>query len=105
MAGFAAANVMMNSIAVWAGFDEGMGPATRALLYWVSALIALPAVAYAGMPFFRSAWRALRAGRTNMDLPVSIGVLLVAGISLWQTIQGRPPHLFRFASSRCCSSC
>ena len=65
-----------------------MGPATRSLLYWVSALIAMPAVAYAGRPFFRSALGALRAGRTNMDVPVSLGVLLVTGMSLWATMQG-----------------
>jgi Cu2+-exporting ATPase len=88
VAGFASANVMFNSIAVWAGFDEGMGPATRGLLYWVSALIAMPAVAYAGLPFFRSAWSALRARHTNMDVPVSIGVLLVSAMSLWETVQG-----------------
>ena len=88
VAGFAAGNVMMNSVAVWAGFDQGMGPATRSLLYWVSALIAMPAVAYAGMPFFRSAATALLAGRTNMDVPVSLGVLLVTATSLWVTVQG-----------------
>ncbi len=88
VAGFAAANVMLNSVAIWAGYTEGMGPATRSLLYWVSALIAMPAVAYAGRPFFRSAWGALRAGHTNMDVPISIGVLLVSAMSLWQTMQG-----------------
>ncbi len=88
VAGFAAANVMVNSIAVWVGFDEGMGPATRSLLYWVSALIAMPAVAYAGQPFFRSALGALRAGRTNMDVPVSLGVLLVTAMSFWAAIHG-----------------
>ena len=88
VAGFAAANVMFNSIAVWVGFGEDMGPATRSLLYWLSALIALPAVAYAGQPFFRSALAALRAGRTNMDVPVSLGVLLVTSMSLWEALQG-----------------
>ncbi len=94
VAGFASANVMINSFAVWAGFTEGMGPATRTLLYWVSALIAMPAVAYAGMPFFRSALGALRAGRTNMDVPVSLGVLLVTAMSLWATIQGQTHTYF-----------
>ena len=88
VAGFASANVMVNSIAVWVGFTEGMGPATRGLLYWISAMIAMPAIAYAGMPFFRSAFVALRAGRTNMDVPVSLGVLLVTAMSLWETFHG-----------------
>jgi Cu2+-exporting ATPase len=86
VAGFAAANIMLLSISVWAGNAYGdMGTATRDLLHWVSALIALPAIAYAGRPFFRSALAALRAGRTNMDVPVSLGVLLATGMSLVAT--------------------
>ena len=38
-------------------------------------MIALPAIAYAGRPFFRSAWRALRHGRINMDVPIALGVI------------------------------
>ena len=90
VAGFAAINVMLMSIGVWAGDAAGlldtMGPATRDLLHIVSALIALPAIAYAGQPFFRSALAVLRHGRTNMDVPISLGVLLVSGLSLTQTL-------------------
>ncbi len=90
VAGFAAINVMLLSIGIWAGdaagLLDGMGPATRDLLHLVSALIALPAIAYAGQPFFRSALAVLRHGQTNMDVPISIGVLLVSGLSLVQTL-------------------
>ena len=44
VAGFSAANVMLLSVAIWAGHSQGMGPATRDLLHWVSALIAMPAI-------------------------------------------------------------
>ncbi|MEJ0015243.1 MAG: heavy metal translocating P-type ATPase metal-binding domain-containing protein [Acetobacteraceae bacterium] len=92
VAGFAAANVMLLSIGIWAGEAGGllhdMGPATRDLLHWVSALIAMPAIAYAGRPFFASAVGALRRMRTNMDVPISLGVILVTGMSLQQTMQG-----------------
>ncbi len=88
VAGFAAGNVMLISIGTWAGLSQGMGEATRALMHWVSALIAMPAIAYAGMPFFRSAFTVLRRGHTNMDVPISIGVCLVTGLSLAQTIAG-----------------
>ena len=88
VAGFAAANVMLLSVSVWAGlFSEDMGPATRDFLHWISAMIALPAVAYAGQPFFKSALGALRAGRVNMDVPISLAVILAAGMSLAETIQ------------------
>jgi P-type Cu2+ transporter len=89
VAGFAAINVMLMSIGIWAGDAAGllddMGPATRDLLHLVSALIALPAIVYAGQPFFRSALAALRHGRTNMDVPIGLGVALVTGISVAQT--------------------
>ena len=88
VAGFAAANVMLISIGIWSGLADSMGPATRALMHWVSALIAMPAIAYAGMPFFTSAIAALRHGRTNMDVPISIGVVLVTAMSLIETMQG-----------------
>jgi len=86
VAGFATANAMLPAVAIWIGLFNDMGPATRALLHWVSALIAMPAIVYAGRPFFRSAWGALRVGRTNMDVPISIGVILVTAMSLAQTI-------------------
>ncbi|MEE3155779.1 MAG: heavy metal translocating P-type ATPase, partial [Pseudomonadota bacterium] len=84
VAGFGMMNIMLLSVSVWSG-AEG---ATRDLFHWLSAMIALPVVAYAGRPFFASAAMALRHRRTNMDVPISIGVLLATGLSLYETIAG-----------------
>lgn len=83
VAGFAAGNIMLFSVSVWSGADA----ATRDLFHWISALIAIPAVAYAGRPFFRSAFHALRVGKSNMDVPIAIGVTLATVMSLFETIQ------------------
>ena len=93
VAGFAAGNIMLLSVAIWAGHFQDMGPATRNLLHWFSALIALPAIAYAGRSFFDSALGALRNRRTNMDVPISLGVLLASGMSLFETARGGP-HVY-----------
>src|SRR3954468_11117486 len=85
VAAFAAMNVMMLSVPVWSGNLTNMLPEQRDFFHWLSAVIALPAVAYAGQPFFRSAWRALRSGNVNMDVPICIGVILALAMSIVET--------------------
>ncbi|WP_370195672.1 heavy metal translocating P-type ATPase [Aurantimonas coralicida] len=84
IAGFGAANIMLLSVSVWSGADA----ATRDLFHLVSALIAVPTVAFAGQPFFRSAVSALRVGRLNMDVPISLAVLLALAMSLYESLNG-----------------
>jgi P-type Cu2+ transporter len=88
VAGFAAANIMLLSVSVWAGLASDMDAPVQSLFHWLSALIALPAILYAGQPFFRSARAALASGRLNMDVPISLGILLATTMSLVQTMAG-----------------
>jgi len=88
VAGFAAGNVMLLSVSVWSGAGDELAPSTRELLHWLSALIALPATAYSGIHFFRSAAAVLRHGHTNMDVPISLALILTSAMSLFETIQG-----------------
>ncbi|MDT0574947.1 heavy metal translocating P-type ATPase [Croceicoccus sp. F390] len=90
VAGFGMMNIMLLSVAVW----SGAAGVTRDLFHWLSALIALPVVAYAGRPFFASALMALRHRRTNMDVPISIGVLLATGMSIYEAATGGPHAYF-----------
>jgi len=80
--GFAAMNVMLLSVSIWSGAQG----ATRELFHWISAAIGVPAILYGGQVFFASAWAALRRGHTNMDVPISIGVLLATGLSLYEVM-------------------
>ena len=94
VAAFGAGNAMMFSVPIWAGlFGQELGPATRTLMMWMSGVIGAPCAVYAGMPFFESAWRSLRSGRANMDVPISIGVILTLVISFIETVlRGRDAY-------------
>lgn len=84
VSGFAAMNVMLLSVSVWSGADG----ATRDLFHLISAVIAIPAIAYSARPFFVSALGVLRHGRTNMDVPISIGILLATLMSFVEMLRG-----------------
>ena len=95
VAGFAMMNVMLLSVAVWSGAAD----ATRDLFHLISAAITLPVIAYSGQPFFQNAWSALRVRRLNMDVPISLAIILAAGMSLFETLNGGAHAYFDAALS------
>ena len=82
VAGFASMNVMLLSVSVWSGATD----ATRDMFHWISAAIAVPAIAFSAHPFLTNAWSALRVGRMNMDVPIVLAILLALITSLWETV-------------------
>lgn len=84
VAGAAAGNVMLLAIALYAGWIGGsMSSLEISFLRWTSMLVALPALSFSAMPFFRTAMASLRSRRLHLDLPISIGI--VAGLG-WGTL-------------------
>src|SRR6056297_516854 len=81
VAGFASMNVMLLSVSVWSGAED----ATRDMFHWISAAITLPAIAFSGVPFFRNAWAALSHRQLNMDVPITLAIVLAVVTSLWET--------------------
>lgn len=88
VAGLFGMQVMMVATALW--FDPTASGIGRYLdaLNWLNLAMTLPIVGYAAVPFYRGAWRALRAGHLGMDVPVSLGIGLAFGGSAWHTVTG-----------------
>lgn len=84
VAGFASMNIMLLSVAIWSGAD--LQPHTRNFFEWLSALIGLPTLIYAGRPFYTSAFESLKHKRVNMDVPISLAVITTGALSLFETI-------------------
>lgn len=86
VAAFAAMNIMLLSVSVWSGNASDITTEQRDFFHWASALIAIPAAAYAGRPFFESAIGALKRRSLNMDVPITLGVMLALGMSVVETL-------------------
>ena len=99
VSGFAAMNIMLLSVSVWAGRAGDMDQSLITLFCWLSALIALPTVVYAGQPFYASALSALKGRRLNMDVPISLAIILATAMSLYQTVRGNDQVYFDAAVS------
>jgi len=83
-AGFGAVFVVGLTDAVWYGGDD-MVPSLRNTFFWLAGAVSVPLTLYASIPFFQSAWRSLSHGQTNMDVPISVAMILSLALSIYVT--------------------
>ena len=95
VSGFAMMNIMLLSLSNWFGAEGS----TRDFLHLVSALIAIPTVAFAAQPFFKNAWMALSNRALNMDVPISLAIILATVMSLYEAMTGGHEAYFEAAVS------
>lgn len=74
IAGACAGNVMLISVALYAGWSTGIEAAHEQLFRVVSGLLAMVAVAVPGREFFRNAYHALRSRTPHMDVTLALGL-------------------------------
>lgn len=89
VAGVLGMQVMMLSLALYAGDWSGMETEFRTLFRWVGLLLTTPVLLYSGSPFLRGAWRDLQNRSAGMDVPVATGILVAFGGSVHATVTGQ----------------
>lgn len=82
-AAFLSMHLMGYSIALYAGYFQGMSPEVRNILQYLACLVTTPVVFYSGFPFLEGALRSLRNRAPDMDLLVGLGVLSAYTYSLY----------------------
>jgi Cu2+-exporting ATPase len=88
-AAFLSMHLMGYSIALYAGYFQGMSPTIRTMLHYLAAIVTTPVVFYSGMPFLQGAARSIRNRVPNMDLLIAMGVLAAYIYSLYAMLAGR----------------
>ncbi|MHB8882550.1 MAG: heavy metal translocating P-type ATPase [Thermodesulfovibrionales bacterium] len=72
-AGFLSSQLMIYSIALYAGYFQGMDRATRVILELIAMVLTVPVLFYAGSDFIRNTVSSLRHFRFTMDSLITIG--------------------------------
>jgi Cu2+-exporting ATPase len=80
--------VMMYAVPRYVAGPGEMSPDVERLLTWAEWMLTVPVLAFAAGPFFRSAWRDLRARRIGMDVPVSLGIVVTFVASSAAALEG-----------------
>ncbi len=88
VAGFAMMQVMMYAVPAYLA-DGDLSRDAGQLMRWASFTLTLPVILWSAGPFFRNAWRELRARRAGMDVPVAFGIAVAFAASAWATASGR----------------
>jgi Cu2+-exporting ATPase len=80
---FLTMQLMGFSLALYAGYFQGIDLQTKTMLEYFAAIVTTPVVFYSGYPFIRGAWISLRNHEPNMDLLIALGTLCAYFYSLY----------------------
>ncbi|MCY7293867.1 heavy metal translocating P-type ATPase [Alteromonas sp. a30] len=87
LSGLLTMQVMMLAFGLYFGVFGDIDTETRSYFHWVSLLLTTPVVFYSGSEFFSRALSALALKEVNMDVPISLAIMIIFGSSCWATIQ------------------
>ncbi|MCF8278382.1 MAG: heavy metal translocating P-type ATPase metal-binding domain-containing protein [Flavobacteriales bacterium] len=91
VAGFCFGNIMLLSFPEYLIGDHVLESKWSNLFNFLNLALAFPVLLYAGRDYLLSAYKGLKVGHVNMDVPVSIGILTIFGRSAFDILSGAGP--------------
>ena len=85
VAGFAFGNIMLLSFPEYFGF-QGLENNVRMFMSYLNILLSLPVVFYCASDYFKSAWAGLSKKYINIDVPISLGIIVLFARSLYEIL-------------------
>lgn len=86
VAGISMMQAGMVAVGLYAGALQGLDEHWQSILRWITCLFAIPVVFYASQPFYIGAWRALSLKQLNMDVSVSLALLIAFFVSFYASM-------------------
>jgi Cu+-exporting ATPase len=94
IAGFAFGNIMFLSFPEYFEVGEFWIEQYKPLFRWLMFFFSLPVVLYAGKDYFISAFKGLRSGLLNIDVPIALGIFVLFARSTLEIIFDWGPGFF-----------
>ena len=95
---FLTMNLMLVSVALWAGFFSGMERRFAELFHYLSWFLTTPVVFYSGWDFLKGSWYAVRNRNLNMDFQIGFNALLIYFYSIYLVLTGDGRTYFESAA-------
>ena len=91
VAGFCFGNIMLFSFPEYFALADEVKQQFGSFFGYLSILIALPVFLYSARGFFESAWQSLKQRHINLDTPISVGLLSLFLVSLYDIFTAHGP--------------
>lgn len=91
VAGFAFSNIMMLSFPEYFSGGNFELESLKAIFIWLNLALSLPVLLFSAQDFFISSWKSVRQRYLNIDLPITLAIVVTFARSYYEILTGTGP--------------
>ncbi|MEQ9007176.1 MAG: heavy metal translocating P-type ATPase metal-binding domain-containing protein, partial [Ekhidna sp.] len=88
VAGFCFGNAMLMSMPEYLDSNFLLTNDFKSVFNWINLALSFPVLLYSASDYFSKAWKGIRFGNLNIDVPIALGILTLFGRSAYEIITG-----------------